>query len=167
MPSLHRGLAELDGKWLICLGNADNASVNRIIGEVTKKARSCEGWAVVTSRQGVDAMWQDMVAEQKLRLIPLGVDKAMIALYRYKENISNGAALDGEVAERVAHFENANQTEYRALFELAGHKTEWGLGGLPLALNEAGSFIRRRKISFSKYLELYKLRALQSKEKKC
>lgn len=70
---------------LICLDNADDASVNDILGEVAWTARSCEGWVLVKSRQGGDTMCQSMVPEQKLRLLPLGVGKAIIALYRYKE----------------------------------------------------------------------------------
>lgn len=43
LASLHRYLALLDGKWLICLDNADETSANRIMEELASKARSCEG----------------------------------------------------------------------------------------------------------------------------
>lgn len=98
LASMYCGLASLDRKCLICLDNADNTNLNRIIGELARKVRSCDGWLIVTSRQGGDMMWQSMVSEQKLRLLLLGVDNAMIAFYRYKENISNDAATDVSVA---------------------------------------------------------------------
>ncbi len=51
---LKQGLGESDGRWLLCLQNADDSKVNGILNEVCGIAGEAKekGWVVVTLRQG-------------------------------------------------------------------------------------------------------------------
>lgn len=71
--------SELDGvflsaqaRWLHCLDNSDDQTVNPILSELSSLAKSTIGWVVVTSRQGSETLWPEMVSEQRHCLESLG-----------------------------------------------------------------------------------------------
>lgn len=110
----------------------------------------------MTSRQGSETLWNEMVVEQKLCLKPLGFNHAIIALFRRKEKLLSSRVSNDGVAETLEQLRNSNQVEYKALCDLASNKEEWGMPGRPLALTQAGSFVNKRMKYFAAYLSLYK-----------
>lgn len=64
---------------------------------------------------------------------------------------------DPEILAEVERLRVYDRAEYQALIELAGRNELHGLGGLPLALAQAGSYIYRNGDSFVAYVHLYKL----------
>ena len=61
-----RKLNSAKRRWLLCSDNADNPEVNAVVGELCSLAGANEtkGWVIVTSRQGVNALWEGMIADQ-------------------------------------------------------------------------------------------------------
>ncbi len=157
IAALEQGLGERQGRWLLCLDNADNGEVRGILNEVCGIAGPLRsnGWIVVTSRQGQPHIWDRMKSEQKLALEPLCGEDAMVALWRQIWKIERGDADDDEVMAEINKLEVADQIEYCALKKLCGDDGGDGLGGLPLALVQAGSFIAQFKYSFADYLNLF------------
>ena len=155
---LKQGLAERVGRWLLCLDNADNSKVNAILDEVCAIAGPSQGngWIVVTSRQGQPQIWGRMKSEQKLILEPLCAEDAMVALWRRSRVIEAGDSDDDEVLREIEKLESDNDIEYRALKELCGDDGAYSLGGLPLALVQAGTYIARFECSFAEYLNQFK-----------
>ncbi len=155
--ALEQGLGQRQGRWLLCLDNADDSSVSGILNDVCGIAGPSRenGWVVVTSRQGQPHIWTAMKSEQKLALKPLCVEDAMVALWRQIEKIDTTDADDNKVAADIKKLEGRDQVEYCALKKLCGDENGDGLGGLPLALVQAGSFIAQFECSFAEYLNLF------------
>ncbi len=107
------------------------------------------GWVVVTSRQGQPHVWSEMTSDQKLVLKPLCVEDAMVALWRQVRKMKTDIADDNRVINTIKELERDNAKEYRALNELCGDEEGCSLGGLPLALFQAGMYMARFKCSFS------------------
>ncbi len=155
--SLKQGLSEKQGRWLLCLDNADDSEVSGILNEVCGIAKPSQGngWIVVTSRQGQPHIWDRMKSEQKLALEPLCAEDAMVTLWRQVQKTESGDADDDKVMKEIQELEGVNQVEYCAMKKLCGGDSGHGLGGLPLALVQAGSFIAQFKYSFADYLDLF------------
>ncbi len=111
---------------------------------------------VVTSRQGQPHTWSEMTNEQKLVLEPLCAGDAMVALWRQVRKIKTSTEDDDEAMNTIVKPESDNITDYRALMELFGDEVESSLGGLPLALVQAGTYIVRFECLFSEYLNLFR-----------
>ena len=79
----------------------------------------------------------------------------MIVLWRWKNNLLPSLVSDNQVRDELEALKNNDEVEYRALFGLAGNAKEHGLGGLPLAIAQAGSFVYKMCITFARYIELY------------
>lgn len=75
---LRSELKSISGRWLLCLDNSDDQSVNHIVGELASIATSSGGWMLVTSRQGPDTLWDEMVEQQNLFLALLHVKQSMV-----------------------------------------------------------------------------------------
>ncbi len=157
MASLKQELSEREGRWLLCLENADDSKVSGILDQVCGMVGPSQsnGWVVVNSRQGQPPMWDRMKSEQKLNLEPLCAEEAMVLLWRKIYKIERSEADDGDVMKEIEELECVDQAEYCALKKLCGDDSGHGLGGLPLALIQAGSFIAQFKYSFAKYLDLF------------
>ena len=155
--ALEQGLSEREGRWLLCLDNADDSQVRGILNEVCGIAEPSRrnGWVVVTSRQGQPHIWERMKSEQKLILRPLCAEDAMLALWRQVRKIERGDMDDDKVMAVIQELEGIDEAEYYALKKLCGDDSGQGLGGLPLALVQAGSFIAQFKYSFAEYLDLF------------
>ncbi len=150
------GLAERQGRWLLRLDNADDNRVTGVLNEVCGIAGPSlgNGWVVVTSRQGQPHIWERMKSEQKLALEPLCAEDAMVALWRRIRKIEKDDADGDKVMTAINELKGVDQAEYFALKKLCGDEGGHGLGGLPLALAQAGSFIAQLNYSFRDYLNL-------------
>ena len=157
LTALKKGLDGRNGRWLLCLDNADDSKVSGILNEVCGMARATRGngWIVVTSRQGQPHIWNRMKRDQKLVLGPLCAEDAMVALWRQIQKIEMGDADDAEVINSIKELERDNAKEYRALKELCGDEGGCCLGGLPLALVQAGTYMARFECSFVEYLHMF------------
>lgn len=63
---------------------------------------------------------------------------------------------DCTIMDKVHDLEKTNRAEFYALVELCGHSGPSSLGGLPLGLIQAGTYMGQFKCSFSDYLSPYK-----------
>ncbi len=157
IASLEQGLGKRQGRWLLCLDNADDSKVRGILNEVCGLGGPSgrNGWVVVTSRQGQPHVWDRMKSEQKLTLKPLCAEDAMVALWRQIRKMETADADDDKVMRKIKELEGVDEAEYHALKKLCGDDSGEGLGGLPLALVQAGSFIAQFEYSFGEYLDLF------------
>lgn len=146
---IRRKLRSLHRNWLVCLDNADDPDVNGIIGDLCGVAHPGfrNGWVLVTSRQSAVPMWSGMGAEQKLKLMALSKEYAMLVLLRWKMARLKTKVEDSEILVEVARLCVEDDAEYQSLAELATN-----LGGLSLALAQAGSYIYRNDDSFLAYV---------------
>ncbi len=62
---------------------------------------------------------------------------------------------DAQVISDIERLKDENGAEYGALAWLAGMDENDGLARLPLALVQAGSFIRSKALSFEDYVVMY------------
>ncbi len=85
VDSLRRALGKGEGRWLLCVDNADSAGTAEILGEVAMVAEPKYGWLLVTSRRGGPELWGGMIDEQLLRLGPLSHEEAMAVLWETGE----------------------------------------------------------------------------------
>ncbi len=150
---LKEGLRNREGRWLLCLDNADDSEVSGILNEVCAIAGGSQerGWVAVTSRQGQPHLWNEMKREQKLVLEPLCKEDAMVALWRQIRKTKTSDADDDEVFREIKELERVNLEEYLVLQELCGDDGKCSLGGLPLALVQAGAYIAQFECSFADY----------------
>ncbi len=157
IASLKQGLGERQGRWLLCLDNADNKKLSGILNEVCGIAEPSRGngWVMVTSRQGQPHTWDRMKSQQKLALEPLCAEDAMVALWRQIQKMETAHAADDKVMTEIKRLEVVDQAEHCALKKLCRDDGGHGLGGLPLALVQAGSFIAQFDYSFVEYLNLF------------
>ncbi len=157
ISELKEGLAQRQGRWLLCLDNADDSRVSGVLNEVCVLAGPSrgDGWVVVTSRQGQPHIWDRMKSEQKLTLEPLCAEDAMVALWRQIRKIERDDADDSKVISEINELKGVHQAEYCALKKLCGDVDGHGFGGLPLAIVQAGSFIAQFNYSFAGYLNLF------------
>ena len=150
-------LKSMKQKWLLVLDNVDDPEVAEIVGELGRFAggKSVNGWVLVTSRRGGNVLWTGMEHEQQLKLDPLTREQSMIVLWRYKNNLLPSRVTDDEIREGLVELEKNDELEYRALAGLAGNVKDYGLGGLPLSLAQAGSFVYKMRITFAEYVGKY------------
>ena len=137
---------------MLVLDNTNDLEVTAIVGElcrfiISKKVDVC---VLVTSCRGSESLWVGMEPEQRLKLKPLTTEQSMIVLWRWKHNLLPSCFSDDEVRMKLKILHEQDEIEYRALQELAGDVKEYGLGGLPLALAQAGSFACKMRITFSR-----------------
>ncbi len=163
IASLKQGLAQKQGRWLLCLDNADDNKVSGILRDVCDLGEPMRqnGWVLVTSRQGQPRVWAGMKSDQKLILEPLCAEDAMVGLWRQSKVMKIGDSDDDGVKEEIKKLEGVDPDEYRALEELCGDGGNYSLGGLPLALVQAGTYIARFECTFKDYLNLFKSENLQ------
>ncbi len=157
VAALKQGLDEREGRWLLCLDGADDSKVSGILNEVCRitEAGRGKGWIMVTSRQGQPHIWSEMTSEQKLVLEPLCAEDAMVALWRQIRKTRMDVADDDAVMKAIKDLEKDQTEEFRALKELCGDEGACSLGGLPLALVQAGTYIARFHCSFAEYLYMF------------
>ncbi len=163
ITALKHGLEEIEERWLLCLDNADNKEVGEILNEINVLACASEGngWVVVTLRQGQPQIWGRMKSDQKLILEPLCVEDGMVALWRRSRVRETGDLNDDEVRRQMKKLELVNQAEYCARKKICGDDCGYGLGGLPLALVQAGSFAAQFECSFAEYLNLFESASME------
>ncbi len=156
--ALKQGLDEREAPWLLCLDNADDSRVSGVLNEVCAIAQGTKrnGWVVVTSRQSQPHIWSTMKSEQKLVLKPLSADDSMVALWRQTRKIQANDTNDYEVINAIKKLQKDDADEHNVFKELCGDKGECSLGGLPLALVQAGSYIAQFGCSFAQYLNMLK-----------
>ncbi len=155
VSSLRRAFAEVEGRWLLCVDNADCAETAEILGDVAKLAEPNCGWLLVTSRRGAPGLWPGMTDSQLLRLEPLSQEDAMSVLWRWGKAKPRDLEDDAQVFSDIDRLKYEDKAEYRALADLAGVDHNHGLARLPLALVQAGSFIRSAALSFYDYFKMF------------
>ena len=162
-------LQSMKQKWLLVLENADDSRVTSIVGELCRFAggEAINGWMLVTSRRGGETLCTGMRPGQQLKLQPLTLEQAMIVLWRLKENLLPSLIRDNQVREELEELKKNDYKEYCALSGLAGNVKEHGLGGLPLALAQAWSFMHKMRITFARYVELYNQNKRQPTHRVC
>ncbi len=89
-----------------------------------------------------------MIDEQLLRLGPLSQEEAMSVLWRRGKGKPRTVVEDAHVLCDMEKLKNENANEHDALAWLAGTDHNDGLARLPLAVVQAGSFIRNKSMSF-------------------
>ncbi len=158
IASLKQGLRERQGRWLLCLDNADDSEVRGLLNEVCGIAEPMlqNGFVVVTSRQGQPRTWPGMKMDQKLVLEPLSAEDSMVALWRQSRVVQTRDASDDGVLKEIEKLATEDQDEHSALKELCGDDGAYSLGGLPLALVQAGAYIARFECSFREYQNMFK-----------
>ena len=155
--NLKLALQQREGRWLLCLDNADNSKLGSVMNQVCAVAgpQKGNGWVIITSRQRQPQVCSRMKSEQELVLEPLCDEDAMVALWRQSQSVETSEKSDEEVMAIIKALEGKDRAEFSALKELCGGRGGHGLGGLPLALVQAGSFIRKFKYSFENYLSKF------------
>lgn len=99
-----------------------------------------------------------MKKEQRIPLEPLSSQSAMCLLWSIVNSISNEDADDAKVEYELINLKTSNSSEYQAIEKLCCH-----LGCLPLALVQAGSYIRHFECRFKEYVETYESSSKQEK----
>ncbi len=79
----------------------------------------------------------------------------MVALWRQIRKMESADADDDKVMREIKELKGVDKAEYCALKKLCGDDSGQGLGGLSLALVQAGSFAAQFKYSFAEYLDLF------------
>ncbi len=102
----------------------------------------------MTSRRGDPGLWPGITDEQLLKLALLSQEDAMGVLWRWGKGKPRNLEDDAQVFRDMEKLKHENGAEYNALAKLAGKDENDGLGRLPLALVQAGSFIRSSAMSF-------------------
>jgi tetratricopeptide (TPR) repeat protein len=74
-------------------------------------------------------------------------------LYRRRFGLHASSAAVADVMDRISKL---SAEEASALKALAGAEHDFSLGGLPLALQQAGSYMASRRVTFVEYLALFK-----------
>ncbi len=80
----------------------------------------------------------------------------MAVLWRRGKGRPRNVEDDAQVLCEMNRLRDENLDEYGALAELAGVDEDHGLGRLPLALVQAGTFIRSGRMSFEDYVKMYR-----------
>ncbi len=96
--SLGKALEKVQGRWLLCVDNADCEDTSDILGEVAELAGPKRGWLVVTSRRGGPGLWPGMSRDQLLRLEPLSQEDAMGVLWRWGKGKRRSSADDAQIS---------------------------------------------------------------------
>lgn len=149
---LKNKLDTLKGRWMLCVDNADDSDSRGVLTEICRLADPSEGWVVVTSRLGTPTLWASMNFEQKLTLKPRSVEMGGFMLWRWKNVKTNTMMTDEKVIAKIESLKQSNFQENKALNSLAG---KLGLGGIPLALLQAGSYVQQNNVSFLDYCQIY------------
>ncbi len=89
-----------------------------------------------------------MTNDQLLRLEPLSLNDTMAVLWRWEKGKPRDLEDDAQVLCDIERLEHENRGKHRALADLAGLEHSHGLAGLPLALVQAGRFIRNATLYF-------------------
>ncbi len=97
-----------------------------------------------------------MKSEQKLALKPLCTKDAMVALWRQIRKIKTDTQDDDAVMKAIEELERCDAAEYLALKELCRDEEGCSLGGLPLVLVQAGSYIAQFQCSIAHYHNIFK-----------
>jgi hypothetical protein len=159
-----------DGRWLVCVDNVDDPDVLNELAKVVIQSRvfaqgvKSAGRMLVTSRLHDNGAWHNLgvctsadkdsdIASALLELGPLvGVESEMM-LYRRRFGMSSNSVSMADVKAQIAKLPDP---EIQALRDLAGAEHEFSLGGLPLALQQAGTYMSTNDVSFVDYLNLFK-----------
>ncbi len=94
----------------------------------------------MTSRRGDPELWGGITDEQLLRLGALSQEDAMAVLWRRGKGKPTNVDDDAQVLCEMNRLRDDTLDAYGALAELAGVDEDHGLGRLPLARVQAGSF---------------------------
>lgn len=86
--------------------------------------------------------------QESVQLYPLSEEMAKVVLWRWKTATKWNEGKDQQVFAQL----KSDEVEYRAVSNLL---EKMGVNGLPLALQNMGSYVYSADISFAYYLELY------------
>ena len=105
VEGLKRALAKREGRWLLCLDNADSRNINGLLSAMCGITGSLDErenrWIIVTSRQGQPRIWDEMTLDQRLLLGCLSEEDAMIVIWRQVRVIGTDKANDRAVLSEI------------------------------------------------------------------
>ncbi len=96
-----------------------------------------------------------MNKDQKLVLESLSTKNRIVALWRRIQGTETGDADDEVVKEEIKVLEDYVPDEYRALKKLCEKDAGYSLGGLRLALVQAGMYIAQFECSFKEHQTIF------------
>lgn len=143
-----------NGRWLLCIDNVDeieDPEVRSIVNEGFAFENHENGWVLVTTRVNKDTLCSGMKKEQKIVLSTLSISEGKLALWRIIHSVDFDTYDDDTVLIQIDEWRKENKKGYEALRKL----TSKVLGGLALAIEQSGSYIRDTEVSISEYLDLY------------
>lgn len=155
IAALRDALSKAGRPWLVCIDNVDGAGepeVNAVLGTVVSITEK-HGRIIVTSRAGSRLLLRRMQLDQNIALEPLRQEDAMYVIWMLKNSFDttdNSVDKTKAPAERFRRFIREDLVEYKALQELCDPEWVHSLAGLPLALVQAGAYIRHRECTFFK-----------------
>lgn len=161
--------------WILVIDSADNDDVLSLVGKLcnimteqetsdsTKLPR--QGWVIVTSRQRASSIGKDFV-NQEIELQPLSAMASMEVLLRHKLGLTQSRGSNSFVKVLLFQMEMDDEkaSEFSAMNDLSENSRCFSIGGLPLGLAQVGSYLRRNRISFSTFVEMYR-NAIGKKER--
>eukprot|EP01103_Thecamoeba_quadrilineata_P000239 TRINITY_DN10196_c0_g1_i1.p1 TRINITY_DN10196_c0_g1~~TRINITY_DN10196_c0_g1_i1.p1 ORF type:complete len:574 (+),score=113.05 TRINITY_DN10196_c0_g1_i1:248-1969(+) len=158
-----RELKQQSSPWLLCIDNCDDSELLDLIA--SSLPRESRGHFILTSRCLDSVTFQDLDIDEEnlLQLRMLDKKTASRLLFRRARNkLSEHFNVD-ELIEALP------KEEKEALSCLVGGEDEWGLDGLPLALQQAAGYMCSRGKSFVdylNYLKAYNFRVFQNQSPK-
>ena len=159
-------LSRQAGRWLVCVDNVDDPDVVERFATLVTRSRvfsagaASPGRLLVTSRHRDASAWSNLGvvtttysddgddaehASSLLELGPLVGSESEMALFRRRFGVHVSSVSDIDVRAKIAALPSE---EAQALAELAGADHEFSLGGLPLALEQAGVYMAKRRVTF-------------------
>lgn len=149
-------------QWLVCVDAADGRDVQQLLSDVylPRERIVGTGHILFSSRSCDTTSWSAIGVDNLLVVDMLPSKPAAELLFRYAHGIHQ--ATSWEVESFIAELA---PTERTALHNLAGNSAACGLGGLPLALEQAGAYICRTKTTFHAYSKIYETQNLALLEK--
>jgi hypothetical protein len=141
----------VNGGWLLVLDNADDPEL--LLREQCMPPKHAKGHVLVTSRANPDvftAEYEQLGIKKAVSVSKLPLKEAELLLWRYAQR-ENGGADGGGDASGGGSVEHAS-SEQEVVAWLAGSK---GMDGLPLALSQAGAYVRQSKCTFAVYKSIF------------
>eukprot|EP00041_Stephanoeca_diplocostata_P014847 m.280696 g.280696 ORF g.280696 m.280696 type:complete len:1035 (-) comp19827_c0_seq9:75-3179(-) len=151
-------LVQTTKQWLVCVDAADGSEVQQLLSEVyfPRDRLFGSGHILFSSRSCDKTLWGTIGVDNLLVVDMLPSKPAAELLFRYAHGMHQ--ATSWEVESLISELPPAERI---ALHNIAGNDVACSLGGLPLALEQAGAYICRTKTTFHEYSKIYETQCLE------